>query len=229
MHDAKRIALDLSLPEFPVEVFAMTYSPPDEFSRLYKIYTSDPDSMGKHLTARMTELTENDPLLVVTGSDAVLFPGSGKPPVAESFRKSTRGFIELASVSHLGTAAAWLVRLRELEDPVWRTDAGRLIDQIERTRRINTNYLWQHEIAVPALAGLESKIADMVDYACSVTSAFLAAGLVDESLMNFDHLRQQYLEPVRIRGCPGAHQRCDGGHLCARLSRHRASDDSMDA
>ena len=180
----------------------MTYSPPDEFARLYKIYTSDPDSMGKHLTARMTELTENAPLLVVTGSDAVLFPGSGRPPVAESFRKSTRGFIELASVSHLGTAAAWLVRLRELEDPVWRTDARRLIDQIDRTRRINTKYLWQHEIAVPALAGFESKIVDMIDYTCSVTSAFLLAGLEDESLMNFEYLRQQYLEPASSAAVP---------------------------
>jgi hypothetical protein len=192
----------IHLPEFPGEVFAMSYSPPDEFSRLYKIYTSDPDSMGKHLTDRMTKLTEGDPLLVVTGSDAVLFPGSGKPPLAESFRKSTRGFIELASVSHLGTAAAWLVRLRELEDPVWRTDARRLIDQIDRTRRINTKYLWQHEIAVPALAGFESKIVDMIDYACSVTSAFLLAGLEDESLMNFEHLRQQYLEPASSAAVP---------------------------
>src|ERR1700737_1102452 len=84
----------------------MTYSPHAEFSKLYKIYTSDPDSIGKHLTVRRSELTDDDPLLVVTGSDAVLFPGSGKPPVVESFRKSTRGFIELARVSHLGTALA---------------------------------------------------------------------------------------------------------------------------
>ena len=180
----------------------MTYSPPEEFSRLYKIYTSDPDSMGKHLTDRMSELTEGDPLLVVTGSDAVLFPGSGKPPVTESFRKSTRGFIELASVSHLGTAVAWLIRLRELEDPVWRTDARRLLDQIESTRRINTKSLWQQEISVPALAGLESKIVDMIDYTCAVTSAFLAAGLDDESLMNFEYLRRRYLEPAASAAVP---------------------------
>jgi hypothetical protein len=180
----------------------MTYSPPDEFAKLYKIYTSDPDSMGRHLTVRMTELTDDDPLLVVTGADAVLFPGLGKPPVVESFRKSTRGFIELASASHLGTAVAWLVRLRELDAPVWRTDAERLIDQIDRTRRINTEYLWQHEIAVPALAGLAPKIADMIDYACSVTRAFLVAALVDESLMSFEYLRANYLEPVGSSAVP---------------------------
>jgi Domain of unknown function (DUF5624) len=180
----------------------MTYSPHTEFSKLYKIYTGDPDGMGQHLTARLAKLSDDDPLLVITGSDAVLFPGSGKPPVVESFRKSTRGFIELASVSHLGTAVAWAVRLRELADPVWRTDAARLIDQIDRTRRVNSEQLWREEIAVPALAGYESKIADMIDYSCAVTRAFLVAGLADESLMNFKHLCEQYLEPVGSAAVP---------------------------
>jgi hypothetical protein len=158
--------------------------------------------MGQHLTARLAKLSDDDPLLVITGSDAVLFPGSGKPPVVESFRKSTRGFIELASVSHLGTAVAWAVRLRELADPVWRTDAARLIDQIDRTRRVNSEQLWREEIAVPALAGYESKIADMIDYSCAVTRAFLVAGLADESLMNFKYLREHYLEPVESTAVP---------------------------
>jgi Domain of unknown function (DUF5624) len=140
--------------------------------------------------------------LVITGSDAVLFPGSGKWPVVESFRQSTRGFIELASVSHLGTAVAWVVRLRELADPVWRTDTARLIDQIDRTRRINSEKIWREEIAVPALAGYESKIADLIDYSCAVTNAFLAAGLADESLMNFKHLREHYLEPAGSAAVP---------------------------
>ena len=180
----------------------MTYSPHADFSKLYKIYTSDPDSMGSHLTARMAKLTADDPLLVVTGSDAVLFPGTGKRPVVESFRKSTRGFIELASVSHLGTAVAWLVRLRELADPVWRADAARLIGQIDSTRRINSEELWREEIAVPALAGYESKIADLIDYSCAVTRAFLVDGLADESLMNFQYLRTHYLEPVGSAAVP---------------------------
>jgi hypothetical protein len=180
----------------------MTYSPHTEFSKLYKIYTSDPDSMGQRLTSRMAEQSNDDPLLVITGSDAVLFPGSGKRPVVESFRKSTRGFIELASVSHLGTAVAWLVRLRELADPVWRTDAARLIDQIDRTRRINSEEIWREEIAVPALAGYESKIADMIDYSCTVTKAFLVAALADESLLNFRYLREHYLEPVGSAAVP---------------------------
>jgi hypothetical protein len=180
----------------------MTYSPHAEFSKLYKIYTSDPESLGKHLTARMAEVAADHPLLVVTGSDAVLFPGSGKPPVVESFRKSTRGFFELAAVSHLGTAVAWLVRLRELGDPVWRTDAARLIGQINRTRRINSETFWRNEVAVPALAGYESAIANLVDYACAVTGAFLTAGLAEESLMNGKTLREQYLDPVKSDAVP---------------------------
>src|SRR5579859_1300999 len=109
------------------------YNPHPEFARLYKLYTGDPDSMGRHPTERMAELSQGDPLLVVTGSDAVLFPGAARSPVSESFRKSTRGFVELAAVSHLGTAVAWLVRVRELDDPIWRVDAERLIEQIDRT------------------------------------------------------------------------------------------------
>jgi hypothetical protein len=69
-------------------------------------------------------------------------------------------------------------------------------EQIDRTRRINSEKLWRDEIAVPALAGYEAKIAAMIDYSCAVTREFLAAGLADESLMNFKHLREHYLEPV---------------------------------
>jgi hypothetical protein len=105
-------------------------------------------------------------------------------------------------VSHLGTAVAWLVRLRELNDPVWHTDAERLISQLERTRRINTEELWRNEIAVPALGGYESKITDLIDYSCAVTETFLLAGIADESLMNFEHLRRHYLEPVRSPAVP---------------------------
>jgi hypothetical protein len=173
----------------------MTYTPHGDFAKLYKLYTGDADSLGSHLTTRMCTLSAHDPLLVVTGSDVVLFPGADKPALVESFRKSTRGFVELASVSHLGTAVAWLIRLRELDDPAWRADARRLIEQLDRTRRINSAALWSRDIAVPALRGYEAKIADMIDYSCAVTEAFLVAGLADETLMNFKHLREQYLEP----------------------------------
>jgi hypothetical protein len=40
----------------------MNYSPHAEFAALYKNYTSAPDSIAKHLTRRMVQLTESDPL-----------------------------------------------------------------------------------------------------------------------------------------------------------------------
>ena len=180
----------------------MNYSPHTEFGALYKNYTSAPDSIAKHLTRRMVQLTESAPLLVVTGADVVLFPGSGGQPVVESFRHSTRGFVELTSVSHLGPAVATIIQLRELQDPVWRSDAQRLIDQIDRTRSINTVDHWQGAIAVPALAGYEAKIVDMVDYSCVVTRSFLIEGLADESRMSFDYLREKYLDPVKSAAVP---------------------------
>ena len=180
----------------------MTYSPHAEFSALYRNYTSAPDSIARHLTSRMVQLTNADPLLVVTGSDVVLFPGSGRQPVVQSFRHSTRGFVELTSVSHLGPAVASIIQLRELKDPVWRSDAQRLVDQIDRTRQINTAELWQNDIAVPGLAGYESKIADLVEYSCAVTRTFLVDGLADESRMNFDSLRTHYLDPVDSTAVP---------------------------
>ena len=158
--------------------------------------------MGSHLTARMRRMTDADPMLVITGSDAVLFPGAGGEPSVESFRRSTRGFIELASVSHLGTAVAWLARLRELADPIWRQDAERLIDQLRRTRQVNTEELWRQVIAVPSLAGFESKITDMIDYGCAVTESFLVAALADDSLLEFEKVRGRYLDPVGLAAVP---------------------------
>jgi len=175
----------------------MNYSPHAEFAALYKNYTAAPEGIAKHLTRRIVQLTESDALLVITGQDVVLFPGGGRQPVVESFRHSTRGFVELTSVSHLGPAVASLIQLRELDDPIWRSDAQRLIDQIDRTRLINTAEIWKSDIAVPALTGYEAKIADMVDYSCAVTRAFLVDGLANELRMTFDHLRDTYLDPVR--------------------------------
>ena len=174
----------------------MAYSPHQDFAALYKAYTSDPASIGAQLTRRMAELAAADPLLVSTGSDVVRSPGRGGAPVAESFRRETRGFIELASISHLGTAVPWLARLRELDDPGWRDAARRLLDQIGRVRRTNTPALWRDGIGVSALRGYEEKICAMVEYACRVTADFLQAGLADERRMSLGRVRAEYLDPV---------------------------------
>ena len=174
----------------------MSYSPHPEFSRLYSIFTPDADSIGGHLNSLKARLSADDPLLVTTGSDIIIFPGSGRAPLMESFRNSTRGFVELTSISHLGVAVPFIVRMRELGDPAWEAHARRLMEQIVKVRAISTEAYWRDTVAVAAWAGLESKIADLVDYSCAVTLDFLARGLADQTRLTFDYLRKHYLDPV---------------------------------
>lgn len=179
----------------------MTYKPHADFVALYDLYTG-PRSVAAELAIRKGEATANDPLLISTGSDLVLFPGSGRPPVVESFRHSTRGFKELTAVSHLGTAMAWLVEMQEtgLED--WRSWAEGFIAQSRQVRGINTLDYWTNEVHVAAWKGLEQKIVDVVDYACRVTEDYLATGLADPSRLTFSRLRDEVLEPVESSAVP---------------------------
>ena len=175
----------------------MDYAPHPNFERLFAAYTGgDARSIGMRLTRLMDRQAKADPLLVCTGSDVVLFPGSGAAPVAESFRRTTRGFIELAAVSHLPLAVAWLARMRELSpEPVeWRESAQELIKTIEATQAINTVELWREAIHVEAWAGLESRIVNMVEYCCDVTAATLRDALRDESAFTLARLRQDFFE-----------------------------------
>lgn len=174
----------------------MAYSPHPEFGRLYSIFTPDPDSIGGHLNALKARLSADDPLLVTTGSDVIIFPGSGREPLMESFRTSTRGFIELTSISHLGVAVPFIVRMHELGDPAWEAHARRLIDQIIKVRAVNTEAYWRETVAVAAWAGLEGRIADLVDYSCAVTLDYLQRALADHTLLGFEYLRNHFLDPV---------------------------------
>ncbi|MDB6009100.1 MAG: hypothetical protein JWL65_1350 [Gammaproteobacteria bacterium] len=180
----------------------MAYSPHPEFRTLYSIFTPDADSIGGHLNSLKARLSSDDPLLVTTGSDIIIFPGSGREPLMESFRNSTRGFVELTSISHLGVAVPFIVRMRELGDPAWEAHAHRLIDQIVKVRAINTEAYWRDTVAVAAWAGMEPKITDLVDYSCAVTLDFLTRGLADQSRLTFDYLRNHYLDPVNDADVP---------------------------
>lgn len=173
----------------------MAYAPHDDFRSLYDTYTG-PNSTGQHLTQHMVRLTEREPLLVITGADFVIFPGSGQPPIVESFRHSTRGFVELTAVSHLAPCIAWIFRLRELGYANWRDDAQRMLDSAGRVRAINDTRYWEKVVAVEAYRGYEAKIADMVDYACGVSSQFMRTCLEDERLMTFERLRTSFLDPI---------------------------------
>jgi hypothetical protein len=179
----------------------MAYAPHEEFRSLYDAYTG-PGSTGQHLTKHMARLTERDPLLLVTGADFIIFPGGGRPPIVESFRHSTRGFVELTAVSHLAPSIAWAFRLRELGYANWREDAQRLIDRAEQVRSVNDTHYWEQEVAVEAYRGYESKIADMVDYTCRVSSQFMRMCLADERLMTFENLRRNFLDPIDSAAIP---------------------------
>lgn len=176
-----------------------------ELIDLFTTYTAGPDSIGAHLREAATRAADSDPLLVVTGADMALYPGDGRPPTVLGFRLSTRGFKELAAVSHLGPALASLASLRE-QDPgadgdgdgsgtaVWRADAERLLSEVRRSRAANSPRLWRDVIAAPAYAGRERAIAAMVDHSCAMTERFLLRSLDEPSYLNHRTLRGCYLE-----------------------------------
>jgi hypothetical protein len=190
-----------------------TFESPELIS-LFTAYTASPDSIGAHLAQAAVRAAEHDPLLVVTGTDLVLYPGSGAAPFVEPYRLATRGFKELAGISHLGPAVATLARLRELTgddcgDDVgdgrdqrgdgkpgggWRADAGRLLDATRAARAANSSELWRDQLAVRAFAGREERIAAMIDYSCRLAERFLGRALADPAYLTMANVRRDYLE-----------------------------------
>jgi hypothetical protein len=176
----------------------MSYQPHPCFQRLFNAYTGDPASIGMQLTRMRDRQDAADPLLVCTGSDMVLFPGSARPPQVESFRRTTRGFIELAAVSHLPLAVGWLARMREIApgNGHWKQSAAQFIQAVRDVQALNTVELWRDEIAVSAWRGLEPRITALVDYSCRVTVEVLEGALRDAHGFTFERLRLEYLNPV---------------------------------
>jgi hypothetical protein len=174
----------------------VTYAPAPEFQDLYNVFTGVPGSIGAHLNGHYGELSAQDPLLVVTGSDFVLFPGGGRPPYRQSFRNSMRGFVELTAVSHIGVAVPFLIKLKELGFAGWESDARRFIASMERLRAANTLAYWHDTAAVEAWRGREEKITDLVDYSCDVALDFMARGLADPDCFTFPYVRESFLDPV---------------------------------
>ena len=166
-----------------------------ELTDLFTTYTSSADSIGARLTRATADHGASDPLIVATSADLALYPGGGKPPTVEGFRYSTRGFKELAGISHLGPAVATLVKLKQTYgDDGWRIEAERLLAQVERSRAANGVDLWRDTIAVEAYRGREQAIADMVDYSCAVTARYLRAALADADYLTVRALRLDYLD-----------------------------------
>ena len=189
------------MPPAPVE------SP--ELVALFTTYTASQDSIGAHLAQAAVRAAEHDPLLVVTGTDVVLYPGSGAAPVIEPYRLGTRGFKELAAISHLGPAVATLARLREFADagghqdgPAgghdapggWRADTARLLSATAAARAASSASFWRDQIAVRAFTGREDALAAMVDYSCALTERFLQRALDEPAYLSMGAVRRDYLE-----------------------------------
>lgn len=166
-----------------------------ELVELFMTYTGGPASIGAHLAETVVHKSARDPLLVATGTDLALFPGNGSAPAVEPYRLSTRGFKELAAVSHLGPALASLARMREA-DPAggWRADAGRLLEACKAARAASSAELWRDHIAVRAFAGREQAIATMVDYSCRLTERRLERALDDPPSLTMAAVRRDYLD-----------------------------------
>jgi hypothetical protein len=180
-----------------------------ELVDLFATYTARPDSIGAHLAQATARETERDPLLVVTGADLALYPGGGAAPVIEPYRLASRGFKELAGISHLGPALATLARLRELAgdtgrpdngDDGWRADAARLLDATKAARAASSASLWRDQIAIRAFAGREESIAAMVDYSCLLTERFLQRALDDPAYLTMAAVRRDHLAGPAAHG-----------------------------
>ncbi len=166
-----------------------------ELRRLFTQYTHGDDNIGRHLTEMAVRRSRHEPLLVSTGTDVVLFPGNGAAPVVESFRLTTRGFVEMAGISHLGPALGAIVTMavEQPDDTPWREDAETMVAQLDRVRSENGPDLWR-DVGAEAWQTHVDQIADMVDYACALTSSFLRRLRGDDSLRTVEALRREVLE-----------------------------------
>lgn len=162
---------------------------------LFETYTASPTSIGAHYAQAAEKAKSNDPLIVATGSDIALYPGRGASPMIEGFRLSTRGFKEMAGVSHLGPAMATLARLKELDDNgPWRADAEALLASMRGARAASSEELWRDCISVAAFAGREAAIASMIDYSCRVSERVLERALADDTYLTAERLRTDYFD-----------------------------------
>ena len=172
---------------------AVSIQPSSELVELFTTYTGSPTAIGARYAQAAAFETNGDPLIVATSADLVLFPGSGAPPEIEGFRLSTRGFKEMAAVSHLGPAVATLARMRAIGAD-WRPGAEELLAATRAARAANGEALWREQIAVAAFAGREAAIAAMVDYACDVTERVLERALAEPGSLTAANLRRDYFE-----------------------------------
>ncbi|CAG9989312.1 unnamed protein product [Clonostachys byssicola] len=166
-----------------------------EFMSLFSAYTGGPSGIGAKYQNISTDAQATTPLLVATAESMVLYPGNGDDPVVLDYRLGVAGFIELTAVSHLGPAVASLAEVYEAqpESDEWRGLATQLLNATEAARNVNSEALWKDTLKIEAYQGRESKIADMINYACDLTSRLLEAVLADPSKLSVKFIRENYV------------------------------------
>ena len=178
----------------------VTYQPDEAFAGLFFAFTGgQPESIGAQLTQTMVSQSKESPLLVSTASDVAYFPGGHSKPSIESFRKSTRGFIELTAVSHLPLAVCYVAHMRELLPgaETWRVQLQRLIEHAVATRRVNTVDMWRDKVALRAFQGHERKLCGLVEYALTSCIDYMQRACIDPSLLDFETLQRQFIDADR--------------------------------
>jgi len=178
----------------------VTYQPDQAFAGLFFAFTGGgPESIGAQLTQTMVSQSQESPLLVSTASDIAYFPGGHSKPSIESFRKSTRGFIELTAVSHLPLAVCYVAHMRELlpGGETWRIQWQRRSEHAGATRRANTVEMWRDQVALRAFQGHERKLCALVEYALASCIDYMQRACNDPSLLDFAPLQRQLIDADR--------------------------------
>lgn len=170
-----------------------------EFMDLFTTYTASKTSIAAQLTSTVTQTTSSSPLLVATSYDMLLFPGNGHEPSYINFRFGSRGFKELAAISHLGPAAASLVQMSQsgAAPEVWQSHARKLLQKTQAVGKVNSEQLWRDQISVQAFQGRESEIAAMVENVCQGTEAYLKHILANPHDLTPEFLRDNLLEATK--------------------------------
>ncbi|RAI01836.1 hypothetical protein DLJ53_10545 [Acuticoccus sediminis] len=174
------------------------HTPGEAAQRLFDIYPgSRPASIARVLTETLQAGARagGGSLVLYTGSGLYVYDRSSRALIAGIGTRTMRGNgnYELTAVSHIGPAIAYLATMRAAGGDEWRRLAEALMTRIDDFRGVNAASDWLGDADAPALAGRTGAVRDMIDYACRLSTAYLAARLAgDGSDFTPDDARARY-------------------------------------
>lgn len=164
------------------------------FLNLFNAYVSPSDGIGAHFTQQVARRNAAAPLVVIYATGMLIYDGAA--PVSTPIRQANPGFIELASISHLGPAIASIVAAAQDGDPAWTADASRLVQAITAVQAVNTTEFWSG-LGVAVWAPNLAAIQRLVAYACDLALDFLDRLQNDPGQRTYDALVSQFLDSRR--------------------------------